>query len=381
MNKKDINNVFSSSDQSLLDVINASYLSIEDVKWLKSKRWFKRFLKVYSKELKKRYKNKPVIKKEIIPKDEDIEVLDFTKTINIPKKEVIEILDFTRTIDITDTKDIIKSSEVAKLKVKKEKAIWTTIIVVSSIVLIILLVVLINWGLENKKTDNMLEDVYEAAELKEVKTTTIKKEEKENITTTTSLYDKYGNMDMLNVNFDNLKSINPDTVGWIKVPGTKINYPFVHTNDNEYYLKHTYDKSSNKKGWVFLDYRNNIDDLSNNTILYAHGLVNNQMFGSMRKVIKQSWYNNKNNHIITIATPRGNQKWQVFSTYTIEPESYYITTSFKDNDEFNNFINTLKQRSVYNYGVEVNANDKILTLSSCYDNKKRMVLHAKLISK
>lgn len=381
MNKKDINNVFSSSDQSLLDVINASYLSIEDVKWLKSKRWFKRFLKVYSKELKKRYKNKPVIKKEIIPKDEDIEVLDFTKTINIPKKEVIEILDFTRTIDITDTKDIIKSSEVAKLKVKKEKAIWTTIIVVSSIVLIILLVVLINWGLENKKTDNMLEDVYEAAELKEVKTTTIKKEEKENITTTTSLYDKYGNMDMLNVNFDNLKSINPDTVGWIKVPGTKINYPFVHTNDNEYYLKHTYDKSSNKKGWVFLDYRNNIDDLSNNTILYAHGLVNNQMFGSMRKVIKQSWYNNKNNHIITIATPRGNQKWHVFSTYTIEPESYYITTSFKDNDEFNNFINTLKQRSVYNYGVEVNANDKILTLSSCYDNKKRMVLHAKLISK
>lgn len=381
MNKKDINNVFSSSDQSLLDVINASYLSIEDVKWLKSKRWFKRFLKVYSKELKKRYKNKPVIKKEIIPKDEDIEVLDFTKTINIPKKEVIEILDFTKTIDITDTKDIIKSSEIAKLKVKKEKAIWTTIIVVSSIVLIILLVVLINWGLENKKTDNMLKDVYEAAELKEVKTTTIKKEEKENITTTTSLYDKYGNMDMLNVNFDNLKSINPDTVGWIKVPGTKINYPFVHTNDNEYYLKHTYDKSSNKKGWVFLDYRNNIDNLSKNTILYAHGLVNNQMFGSMRRVVKQSWYNNKNNHIITIATPYGTQKWQVFSTYTIEPESYYITTNFKDNDEFNNFINTIKQRSVYNYGTDVGVGDKILTLSSCYDNKKRMVLHAKLISK
>ena len=67
--------------------------------------------------------------------------------------------------------------------------------------------------------------------------------------------------------------------------------------------------------------------------------------------------------------------------FTIESVSYYITTSFKDNDEFNNFINTLKQRSVYNYGVEVNASDKILTLSSCYDDKKRMVLHAKLISK
>lgn len=385
MDKKDINNIFSSEDQSLLDCLSASYLSIEDVKWLKSKRWFKRFIKIYSKELKKRYKDKPVIKKEIIPKEEDVEILDFTKTISIPKKEVIEILDFTRTIDITDTKDIIKSSETAKKKVKREKTTWTMVIVVSSVILIILLVVLINWSLENKKTDDMLSDVYDAAEVKEIKetTTTLPAEEKNTTEKlkTTSLYDKYESMNMLEVNFDNLKSINPDTVGWIKVPGTKINYPFVHTKDNEYYLKHTFDKTSNKKGWVFLDYRNNIDNLSKNTILYAHGLVNNQMFGSMRNVVKQSWYNNKNNYIITVATPRGNQKWQVFSTYTIEPESYYITTSFKDNDEFNNFINTLKQRSLHNYGVEVSSNDKILTLSSCYDNKKRMVLHAKLISK
>ena len=384
MDKKDINNIFSSEDQSLLDCLSASYLSIEDVKWLKSKRWFKRFIKIYSKELKKRYKDKPVIKKEIIPKEEDVEILDFTKTISIPKKEVIEILDFTRTIDITDTKDIIKSSETAKKKVKREKTIWTMVIVVSSVILIILLVVLINWSLENKKTDDMLSDVYDAAEVKEIKetTTTLPAEEKNTTEKlkTTSLYDKYESMNMLEVNFDNLKSINPDTVGWIKVPGTKINYPFVHTKDNEYYLKHTFDKTSNKKGWVFLDYRNNIDNLSKNTILYAHGLVNNQMFGSMRNVVKQSWYNNKNNYIITVATPRGNQKWQVFSTYTIEPESYYITTSFKDNDEFNNFINTLKQRSLHNYGVEVSSNDKILTLSSCYDNKKRMVLHAKLIT-
>ena len=385
MDKKDINNIFSSEDQSLLDCLSASYLSIEDVKWLKSKRWFKRFIKIYSKELKKRYKDKPVIKKEIIPKEEDVEILDFTKTISIPKKEVIEILDFTRTIDITDTKDIIKSSETAKKKVKREKTIWTMVIVVSSVILIILLVVLVNWSLENKKTDDMLSDVYDAAEVKEIKetTTTLPAEEKNTTEKlkTTSLYDKYESMNMLEVNFDNLKSINPDTVGWIKVPGTKINYPFVHTKDNEYYLKHTFDKTSNKKGWVFLDYRNNIDNLSKNTILYAHGLVNNQMFGSMRNVVKQSWYNNKNNYIITVATPRGNQKWQVFSTYTIEPESYYITTSFKDNDEFNNFINTLKQRSLHNYGVEVSSNDKILTLSSCYDNKKRMVLHDKLISK
>lgn len=378
MVKKDNNNTLS-RDSDLLNVINTSYLTLEDIAWLKKKRWFKRFLKIYSKELKKRYKGKPLIKKDIKPKEEDIEILDFTKTINIPKKEVIEILDFTKTIDITDVKDITEASNIAKRKIKREKAIWSFIITISSFVLIILLVILLNWILENMKTDDVLEEIYEVSDVKEIKTTTQKGEENKNITTTTSLYDKYGNMSILEVNFDNLRKINPDTVGWIKVNGTKINYPFVHTNDNEYYLKHTFDKTSNKKGWVFLDFRNDIENLSENTILYAHGLVNNQMFGSMRKVIKPTWYNNKNNHIITVATPSGTRHFKVFSSYTILPESYYITTNFKTEDEFKIFIDTIKQRSVYNYGVDVNINDKILTLSSCYDNEKRMVLHAKLI--
>lgn len=382
MNKNDIDDIFSSDEQSLLDVINASYLSIEDVKWLKSRRWFKRFLKVYSKELKKRYKNKPVIKKDIFPTDEDAEVLDFTKTINIPQKEVIEILDFTKTIDVTDTKDIIKATENAKKKVKVEKTIYSSVIAICSFILVILSVMLVNWYLENKKTNDVLDTIYEVAKVKEITTTTNIEEDNEKETTKKieSLYSIYGNMNMLDVNFDNLKSINSDTVGWIKVNGTKINYPFVKTSDNEFYLKHSFDKSSNKKGWVFLDYRNDIDFLSKNTILYAHGLVNNQMFGSMRNVIKPNWYNNKNNHIIKISTTNNNQLWQVFSTYTIEPESYYITTNFLSDEEYNNFIETIKSRSVYDYKTEVSTNDKILTLSSCYDNKKRMVLHAKLIS-
>ncbi len=376
MNKKDISNIFSSEDQNLLDVINTSYLTLEDVAWLKKKRWFKKFLKIYSKELKKRYEGKPLVKKDIKPKEEDVEILDFTKTISIPKKEVIEILDFTKTIDITDVKDIVDATSIAKRKVKREKMLWSFIIAISSFVLIILIAVLINWLLENKKTDDVLETIYMVSDVKEIKTTT---KNSNNVITTTSIYDEYENMNMLEVNFDNLKKINSDTVGWIKVNGTKINYPFVHTSDNEYYLKHTFDKTSNKKGWVFLDFRNDIENLSSNNILYAHGLVNNQMFGSLRKTINPSWYNNKSNHIITIATPSGTKHFEIFSSYTILPESYYITTNFESDDEFKTFINTIKERSVYDYNVDVNTSDKILTLSSCYNNEKRMVLHAKLI--
>ena len=73
---------------------------------------------------------------------------------------------------------------------------------------------------------------------------------------------------------------------------------------------------------------------SNNNILYAHGLVNNVMFGTLKRVVKSSWYNNKKNHIIKISTLNNNQLWEVFSTYTIEPESYYITTNFSNDNEF-----------------------------------------------
>lgn len=85
------------------------------------------------------------------------------------------------------------------------------------------------------------------------------------------MYYSYVKMKLIDVNFNELKKINNDTVGWIKVEGTNINYPFVHTNNNDYYLNHSFDKSSNGAGWVFMDFRNNISNFSKNTILYAHG--------------------------------------------------------------------------------------------------------------
>ena len=382
LNKNNLLNNVSPDDKSLLEVLNTSYLSIDDVKWLKSKRWFKRFLKVYSKELQKRFNNTNNNVNNNVSNSSNEELLDYTRSLDV-EEEVIEILDFTRTIDVTNVNDIVKANEKAKKKVKIEKAFYGVFITLCIFILMILIVVIINWILENKKTDNIIDDIYEVAEIEEITTTEKKGKniEQEVITTTIedSLYTKYNNMNMIKVNFDNLLQINNDTKGWIVVPGTNVNYPFVQSNDNLYYLKHSYDKSSNKKGWVFLDYRNNMDNLSKNTIIYAHGLVNNQMFGSLRKILKSSWYNNKNNHIIKLSTPTSNQLWQVFSTYTIEPEDYYITTSFSSDEEFQEFINTIKSRSVYDYGTEINTNDNILTLSSCYSDTKRMVLHAKLI--
>ena len=104
------------------------------------------------------------------------------------------------------------------------------------------------------------------------------------------------------------------------------------------------------------------------------------MFGTLRNTATKKWYENKENHIINLVLEDRVLTYQVFASYRIKVEDYYISTKFKDNSEFNKFVNKLKSRSVYNYKVSVDGSDSILTLSTCTGNgQSRMVLHAKLI--
>ena len=183
-----------------------------------------------------------------------------------------------------------------------------------------------------------------------------------------------------NIDFDSLKKKNSDTVAFIKVKNTSINYVIVKGKDNDYYLHHNFNKKHSSAGWIFADYHNKLDGTDKNLIVYGHSMKNGTMFGTLRNVVKKSWYENKNNYLIDFVTEQGEYTYQVFSVYVIKAEDYYINTKFKNNDEFNKFVSTLKSRSKYNFNVNVNGNDKILTLSSCYDNNgRRVVLHAKLV--
>lgn len=194
-------------------------------------------------------------------------------------------------------------------------------------------------------------------------------------------YWDYINTPLISVDFNSLINKNNDTVAWVKLNGTNINYPIVQTTDNNYYLHHAFDNSYNEAGWVYMDYRNNPEDFNQNTIIYGHGMNNNTIFGSLRYVVDSWWYENPDNHILKISTKYENTLWQVFSVYTIPEESYYLQTDFDDDEKFTEFLGNLSSRSFYNFGVQLNQNDKIVTLSSCYNNQLRVVLHAKLIKK
>ena len=195
-------------------------------------------------------------------------------------------------------------------------------------------------------------------------------------------YWNYMKIPLISVDFNQLLTKNKDTVGWLKLEGTNINYPVVQTDNNSYYLNHAFNGSKNYAGWIFMDYRNNAKDFDRNTIIYGHGRIDGTMFGSLKNIVKDNWYQNTNNYVLKFSTPTENTLWQVFSVYTIEKESYYIRTDFYSDETYMDFLNTLLNRSIYKFNADLNKDDKIITLSTCYqDNKHRVVLHAKLIKK
>lgn len=194
-------------------------------------------------------------------------------------------------------------------------------------------------------------------------------------TTTTTVYDiQYEKV------FSTLQGINKDTVGWLTVNNTKIDYPVVQGKDNDYYLKRDYYQSKNRHGWIFMDYRNNPDELDENTIIYGHNLANQTMFGTLRYALNSYWYNKSANQIITFNTPNANMKFQIFSIYTIPTTNDYLDVTFPSVGAYQEYIDLVKGRSIYDFNVEVTPDDKLLTLSTCANgNDKRLVVHAKLI--
>ena len=181
-------------------------------------------------------------------------------------------------------------------------------------------------------------------------------------------------------NLSTLVKMNDDTVGWLSVNNTKINYPVTQADDNDYYLNRDFYGNRTANGWIFMDYRNNPTNLNKNTVIYGHALLSGYMFGDLRQTIKSSWYKNDENMFITFNSLGVEMKWQVFSIYKTPYTTDYIKVDFFDDEDFLEFADLIKSRSVYNFGVKVDKDDFVLTLSTCSGNDNgRLVLHAKLV--
>lgn len=182
------------------------------------------------------------------------------------------------------------------------------------------------------------------------------------------------------IDYTSLKGKNSDIIGWICIPGTNINYPILQTDDNNYYLNHTWKKTKNSSGSIYMDYRNTPDFNSFNTLLYGHRMNNTTMFGCLKHYENADYLKVHPN--VYIGTPDSIYTFEIFAA--LEPATTDLTYAFRWStaEERQAFLNFSLNHAAYNTNIVPSEKDKILTLSTCTGNghETRWVVQARLVS-
>jgi len=264
-----------------------------------------------------------------------------------------------------DQETPVEETEVNEKKEKKgskilDKLISLVILIVCTIGLVYSGKQLLNWLKNNVKSNDVINQVNDIAGVTDIEEDAAPGAE-------------------FGINFEALIAYNPDVVGWIRIPGTGVNYSLVQAEDNSKYLRHSIDLTWNEFGWPFLDYKNAPDFTDKNTVLYGHNIVSGLMFADVTNI-----YNGSLGTDVEIDIYRSDYrllKYKVFSAYVYDPENYYLTTHFANDEQYSTYLNTMISRSVWNFNQDVSVDDTIITLSTCTsDAKRRIVVHAKLVS-
>lgn len=176
------------------------------------------------------------------------------------------------------------------------------------------------------------------------------------------------------VEFEALRDINPEIVGWIYVEGTGINYPVVQSGDNSYYLYRLFNGESNGAGSIFMDYRNASGLTDRHTVLYGHHMKNGSMFAAITDYKEQAFYEEHPTGILL--TPGGNYTLEFFAGYVSNLNDDCWKLQFESDAEFAAWAEDAVDKSTFESPVVPTARDRIVTLSTCtYEyNDARYVL-------
>ena len=185
----------------------------------------------------------------------------------------------------------------------------------------------------------------------------------------------------MDIDFDSLRSINTDVIGWIYVEALDgVSYPVVRGTDNDQYLHMTYEKNYNFAGTIFIDYENKADFSDCNTLVYGHNMKNGTMFGQLKNFSKDDSAYNKSKYF-WIFTPEKTYRYEIISAYTTAVNSDTYTLFKGPGQEFVDYMNKIVSYSdVKTTPGESGVDDKIVTLSTCTGNEStRYVVQGKRV--
>lgn len=186
----------------------------------------------------------------------------------------------------------------------------------------------------------------------------------------------------IEVDFDELKKINPSCVAWLYVEGAQINYPVVQGEDNEFYLHHTFEMKKNSAGCVFMDWEVDPELTSWNTFFYGHNMKNGTMFGHLKNFINNP-ANYKKYPYIYVFRPEGIYRYEIFSYYLDQTDSkmYYTCDTF---DEYRAYLREATKLSSKECKAKAKADDNIVTLVTCSGSgayKRRFFVHGVFVDR
>ena len=177
---------------------------------------------------------------------------------------------------------------------------------------------------------------------------------------------------------ESLIAKNPDCIGWLRVSGTKIDYPVMQTKENpQYYLRRDFNKQYSYLGTPFMDTRCDAN-YDNNLIVYGHNMKDGKMFADLLKYRDKSYYQEHN--VIQFNINGKTYNYELFAVCKVKSDDeWYGYTCQTDKESFNNLISEIKNKSLYLSQNEIQYGDYFLTLSTCEYSQKngRIIVIAK----
>lgn len=186
--------------------------------------------------------------------------------------------------------------------------------------------------------------------------------------------------ELKNMDFSALQAVNGEVMGWILIPNTVISYPLLQTDNNSYYLKHTWKKWTSAVGSIFLEHQNSRDFSDFNTVIYGHNMNNGSMFGSLKKYKSSAYW--KSHPAVYLTDDSGSRTYQIFAAYEVSTDGLAYQIGFPSEASRQAFLDDCLSRSVIDTGVVPAVGDQIITLSTCtgHGHATRWVVQAVLKS-
>jgi sortase B len=178
-----------------------------------------------------------------------------------------------------------------------------------------------------------------------------------------------------------LLSINPDGIGYLYIPSINIRLPMVQSDDNDFYLTHTFNKATNSSGCLFEDYRITDGLSSTNVIIYGHNMKNGRMFGLLSRYESEDFYFTEGHDTFLIYTENVVRQYRIFSAYICDPLSDTYTFNFSTLSSLRSYAKKMKALSIYDTGVDIDETTQVVTLSTCTsDGSKRFIIQGTFVA-